>query len=304
MKHRFVTIIFLILIILPVILEGFWVCGIFKTSPNRKLIELCFKKEQTAENFVEFLDVGQGDSTLIKSGDSVILIDFGVEEDGAKIQKRLLKMGIKRIELAIITHHHKDHMGGYLKVAEKIKIENLVINNTTADDGDPELYNQIISVAKAENTKLILPIAGNNFKIGNADLTILSCNNSAGEENNRSVVLMLNMCGKKFLFTGDCEDAAEYNFMQNCDVKCDVLKVGHHGSKNSSNFMFLKAAQPKIAIVSCGYDNTYKHPADDTVSKLEELGAEIYRTDLDQSVLFAFDEGINNYKISTERNSA
>ena len=303
-KNSLILNAFVILIILPVISELLVIGGILKISPNASLIELCFGKEPIEENFVEFLDVGQGDSTLIKSENSVALIDFGVEDDGAKIQKHLMKMGIKRINLAIITHHHNDHMGGFLRVAEKIKVDRLVINNTTAEDGEQELFEEVIELAEKQNTELILPRSGQRFEIGNAVLSILDCNNSASKENNRSVISMLNICGKKFLFTGDCDGDAEYSLMQSCNVNCDVLKMGHHGSGSSSELDFLRLAQPEIAIASCGYDNLYKHPSEKSVERFYELGIKIYRTDLDKTIRFTFEISKNEYEVSTERGAA
>lgn len=304
MKKQITFNVFAILIILPIVLELLVIGGIFNTSPATSLIELCFGEEQTEADFVEFLDVGQGDSTLIKSGDAVALIDFGLEDDGAKIQKHLMRMGIKRIDLAIITHHHSDHIGGFSKVAEKIKIEKLVINNTTAEDGEPELFSEVIELAEKKNIELILPKKDLKFKIGNANLNILGCDNLAEKENNRSIISMLNISGKSFLFTGDCDGDTEYRLAKSCNVKCDVLKMGHHGSGSSSDFQFLSLAQPEIAIASCGYDNLYNHPSEKSVERFKELGIQIYRTDLDKSIRFTFENGQNEYVISTERGAA
>lgn len=304
MKKRIALGLSSILILLPIFFELLVIGGVLNDSPNVKLIEFCFKKEQENRDFVEFINVGQGDSTLIKSGNSVAMIDFGVEDDGVKIERQLLRMDVKRIDLAVITHHHRDHMGGFLRVAEKIKIEKLVINNTTAEDGENKLYNEVISVANSKNIELILPSFGQVFKIGSAVLRILSCDSSANAENNRSVVSMLSICGKNFLFTGDCDGDAEYSLSQGCDVECDVLKIGHHGSASSSDSSFLAIAKPEFAIVSCGYDNIYNHPSDDAISRLNKSGAKIYRTDLEGTIRFVFNSGQKNYSVSTERGAA
>ncbi|MBE6761447.1 MAG: MBL fold metallo-hydrolase [Ruminococcaceae bacterium] len=304
MKKKIVLNSFLVLTILPIALELLVLGGILSESPSNKLIEFCFGKGASTQDFVEFLDVGQGDSTLIKSGNSVALIDFGVEDDGIKIQKYLFRLGIKKIDVAVITHHHSDHMGGFLRVAEKIKIEKLIINNSTAEDGDTELYSEVLGLAQSLKIELILPKCGQNFKIGNADLSILSCNRNANEENNRSVVSILNISGKKFLFTGDCDSDTECQLALNHNVKCDVLKMGHHGSKSSSAYYFLELAQPEIAIASCGYDNIYNHPSGDALLRFKELGIEIYRTDLDKNIRFTFQNYQNSYDISIERRSA
>lgn len=297
MKKRLVLNSFLILFILPIALELFTVCGIISFSPSRAFIELCFKREQPQYDYVEFLDVGQGDCTIIKSENAVAVIDFGVEDDADKIYKSLLRKGIKEIDLAVITHHHRDHMGGFIRLAKKIKIKSLIINNNSADDGEKELYKEIISLAKSRKINLILPTEGECFEIGGATLKILSFNSLAEDENNRSVISMVDICGKSILFTGDCDDESEFNLAQKCSVKCDVLKMGHHGSKNSSSSEFLKAANPEIAVASCGYDNGYNHPAATTLARFDEQGITVYRTDLDQSIRIAFKKAQNSIEV-------
>lgn len=304
MKKRIAINLFLSIFLLPIVLELLALGGVFKASPTASFIRLCFEKSESEEDFVEFLDVGQGDSVLIKSGDAVALIDFGMKDDGTKIQRYLRRMGIERLELAVITHHHSDHMGGFLRVAEKIKIEKLVMNDTTAEDGEIELYNEVLSVVNSKNIELVLPKAEQSFKIGNAVLSILSCDGSASEENNRSVVSRLDISGKSFLFTGDCDADTERSLMKSRSIKCDVLKMGHHGSASSSNSGFLSLAQPKIAIASCGYDNTYNHPSKYALLRYKELGIKIYRTDLDGNIRFVFYSDKEDFEILTERGAA
>ena len=304
MKKRLLVNLFLSLFLLPVILELLALGGAYQASPSASLIRLCFEKNIAQEDFVEFIDVGQGDSVLIKSGNATALIDFGVKDDGTKIQRHLRRMGIKKLDFAVITHHHSDHMGGFLRVVEKIKIEKLIINNSTAEDGEKELYNEIIKMAKAQKIKLILPKTGQSFKIGNASLKILRCDSSADKENNRSIISKLDINGKRFLFTGDCDGDTENRLMQGTDVKCDVLKMGHHGSSTSSDSEFLSFVQPEIAIASCGYDNIYNHPSENALLRFNELRIRIYRTDLDGDIRFVFENAQNNFKVLTERKAA
>lgn len=288
MKKRTLIILLLAVFILPIALELSAIFGVVTTSPNQMLFEFLFKKEQESYDYVEFLNVGQGDSTLINSNGSVAVIDFGVVEDGDRIYKNLARKNIKEISLAVITHHHSDHMGGFLRLAKKIKINTLVINNSNASDGEKELYNEVIALAKQKKINLILPKEGSSFEIGNAKLNVLRCNTTAEQENNRSVISLLQICNKSFLFTGDSEADEENELIKSYSIRADVLKLGHHGSKNASSEQFLNSIKPQIAVASCGYDNMYKHPANDTLERLENRGIKLYRTDLNQNVLFGF----------------
>lgn len=291
---------FLVLLIVPLFLVFFPSSEFEGASLGQTLIDACFGSPQTQKDYVEFLNIGQGDSTLIKSGDLAALIDFGIQSDNNKIYTSLLKRDIKKLDLAVITHHHDDHMGDFLNLAENIKIERLLINSSSAEDGNKELYNKIIETASKNGTEIIIPKVGMVFEFGNAKLKVLSTNTSDLEENNRSIVMMLNICGKNILFTGDNDYVAESVLSKNLNIDCDILKLGHHGSKSSSSVEFLKAASPKFVIASCGYDNLYYHPSNDVVQRAKDEGITLLRTDLDRNikVLFSSDDA---YTIETER---
>ena len=294
MKKQFLANLLLIIFILPILLESFVALGVISTSPNKLIFDFLFRKEELNYDFVEFLDVGQGDSTIIKSGDKVAIIDFGVEQDGDGIYKTLAKMNIRQVDLALITHHHKDHMGGFVRLAKKVDVKTLVINNSSAEDGEKELFAEIITLAKEKGINLVLPTETSRFEIGDASLEILKCNTSAENENNRSIISKLEICNRSFLFTGDCDEGEELNFIKTCSEDIDVLKMGHHGSKNSNCEEFLNAVKPEFAVASAGYDNTYNHPSTETLDRMEKLGIKIYRTDLDQNIIFGFEKTSDN----------
>lgn len=299
-KKRIKLNLFLFLLILPLIFEVFPNSGFNEDSLGNRLIDICFGDSQIQKDYVEFFNIGQGDSTLIKSGNSAALIDFGIQSDINKIYNNLLRRGIKSLELAVITHHHKDHMGDFLNFAENMKINRLIISDTSAEDSDNELYEKIIETVGKNGTEIIIPKAGKVFELGNAKLKVLRVNSNELEENNRSIVMMVNICGKNILFTGDSDVGVEQKLSENFNLDCDILKLGHHGSKNSSSAQFLKAASPKFAIASCGYDNLYNHPSDETIQRAKELGIEVLRTDLDRNIRIVFNDD-NTYTVETER---
>jgi beta-lactamase superfamily II metal-dependent hydrolase len=299
--NKIVLNLFLVFLILPLILELFPSSNLNEKPLGFRLIEVCFGNKQNNRDFVEFFNIGQGDCTLIKSQGSAVLIDCGIESDNNKIYNNLLKRDVKSLELAVITHHHKDHMGDFLNLAENMKIKRLVISDSSAEDSDNELYKRIIEVANKNGTEIITPKAGSVFKFGSATLKILSVNNSASEENDRSVVMMANIGDKNILFTGDLGAEAEQALLQKINLKCDILKLGHHGSANSSYTEFLRAASPKFAIVSCGYDNLYNHPADDALQRTNQQGIKVLRTDLDRNIRVDFNLQNKTFNVTTER---
>lgn len=291
---------FSVIIILPLILE------IFPNNVGKdrlyslSLVDDLFSEQQNKCDYVEFFDVGQGDCTLIKSEDSAVLIDFGLESDDNRLYDNLLKRGIKTIDLAIVTHHHNDHLGGFYDLAEKMKIESLVINSDSAEDGEVELFQKTIQLANKKGIELFLPISGSCFSFGNATLKFLDCNHTATDENNRSVIMMVEICGTKLLFTGDSDTVTEQDLLQKYNVKCDILKMGHHGSAGSSCTEFLKSVSPEFAVASCGYDNLYNHPADSAVQRAKDQGIKVLRTDLDRNIKVTFNQN-KDYTITTER---
>lgn len=126
-----------------------------------------------------------------------------------------------------------------------------------------------------------------NFPIGEFEITVLAAFSNMEVENDRSVITAAKINDFKFMFVGDMESGAEKKLLkENLNLKCDVLKVGHHGSSTSSKVDFLKAVRPKIAAISVGRDNTYGHPHSEVLSNLEYMGASIYRTDVDGDISF------------------
>jgi competence protein ComEC len=131
-----------------------------------------------------------------------------------------------------------------------------------------------------------------NFKIGEFEITVLATFGTMELENNRSIITMAEIDGKKFLLAGDIESGAEkYLLKENLNLTCDVLKVAHHGSSTSSKMDFLKAVSPEMAVISVGKDNFYGHPHSEVLSALEHIGADIYRTDIDGDVSFFIEDG-------------
>ena len=267
------------------------------------LFLLSFTAHLFAQDIVSiyFLDVGQGDaSIIITPDDRVVLIDSGPNE--SLILRYLQDLGISHIDLLIATHAHADHISGMDKIIAKYKPKAFI------DPGIPHTsatYQRMITAVDKYNINYY---EGTSRKIdlGSLTFTILPPANPLirdSELNNNSVVVRLDFKDFSCLFTGDIEKEREGHLLaeSRSNLNVDILKVGHHGSSSSSSPLFIKSVEPKIAVICCGQGNKYGHPHQETISLLQSLGIEIYRTDLNGTILVKTD-GIE-YQIFTEKES-
>lgn len=233
-----------------------------------------------------FLDVGQGDSALIRAGAWAVLIDSGT--DGADLCRALRRQGVEKLHCLIATHPHADHIGGMDMAAAAFDADTLLIaDRPPAEESDRACYDRLLDAAEAEGMEVIHPADGYAFSVGDILLEIFSPLPDGDNENDRSLLVRAWAGGVTALVTGDAEADAEAAVLRSGrDLSADILKVGHHGSKNSTSERFLAAVAPKYAVISVGAGNTYGHPTDQTLERLTAAGAEIYRTDLDGTIAF------------------
>lgn len=248
-------------------------------------------------DFVKITDVGQADSILIYSNGCSALIDVGTEDSAADILEDLDSAQIKRIDALIVTHLHTDHAGGLPELARLRKIDNLIIPELNDDAEAASLVKTAKQTVTANGGNAYTAVQGMNFKIGEFTVTVLAYYEDTEDENNKSVIVMAELDGIKFLFTGDAEATAEQALIdEGLNIDCDVLKVGHHGSSSSSTKEFLNKTTPEYAAISVGKNNIYSHPSESVVSALENCGAQVLRTDTDGDITFYVENG----KIKTE----
>lgn len=239
---------------------------------------------------VHFIDVGQGDAALVKCGDAAMLIDAGENDKGTLVQNYIRKQGIKSLDYLIVTHPHSDHCGGADVIVTKYDIDTIIMPNYAADTAS---YRDVIQALDGKNYRVTEPVAGDVYKLGDAEFTIVAPNSGdyGDNANNYSVGILLEHGGNKFLFTGDAEEEAEEDIAANgMDISADVLKIGHHGSRTSSSKEFMDAVSPEYAVISCGEDNEYGHPHAATLNTLRGMGVKVFRTD-EQGSLIAVSDG-------------
>lgn len=237
--------------------------------------------------YVHYIDVGQGDAELICCGGEYMLIDGGDVDKGDELSSYLDSLGIKRLEYMVCTHGHADHCGGLDEILSDFEVGEIF---TSPYPGDKKVYEIFLDAAEDAGVPVTVPQMGVGFRLGEAEFEFISPIEDHDDINANSLVLRLSYGDTSFLFTGDMTSKAEKSLIEDgIDLRCDVLKVGHHGSSGSSCYQFLYEAEPKMAVISCGEGNSYGHPHDEALLRLRDADAEVFRTDLDGSVVLYSD---------------
>lgn len=245
------------------------------------------KTEDPKPMEVHFLDVGQGDATLITCDGHAMLIDAGDDTKGTAIQNYLKKQKIKSLDYLILTHPDADHIGGAPVIITKFEIAKVFVSNFEKDNST---YRKLIQALDDNNLKSSTPAVKSKYSLGTAEFTILAPNDTYETPNDSSIALLLKNGKNSFLFTGDAEATAEMDILANgIDISADVYKVGHHGSRSSTSQRFFKAVKPDYAVISCGEGNSYGHPHAETLNTLRTNGVAVYRTDEDGTIIATSD---------------
>lgn len=244
------------------------------------------KEEQISDDYVRFIDVGQGDSILISSNGHNAMIDFGDNSDnGRELLLKLDEYNINDFDCLFMTHYDSDHIGGADAVIDNFDVDNVVIPKKEGEKSSA--FRQVEE--SLENTKANVVVAqtGKLITIGDFLIEIVGYYRNEDESNDRSLILLAEFDGVKFLFTGDAGKKIEYALMkEKIDLDCDVFKASHHGSKYSNTENFLKYITPEYTVISCGANNSYGHPHEEVLSSLERVGSAIYRTDEEGDITF------------------
>ena len=237
---------------------------------------------------VHFIDVGQGDSILIKAGAAAMLIDTGNPGDSSQIIDYLNEQGVSSIKYLVGTHPHADHIGGMADIIDAFTIGTILMPRAT---NDTETFENVLDAVDRKGMEITAPKVGSEYYLANVKCIILAPNSSSYNDlNDNSLVIRLVFGETSFLFTGDAETSSEDEMLADgYDLESTLLKVGHHGSDSSSSARFLAAVQPRYAVISVGSGNTYGHPALGTLQRLSATGAEIYRTDLSGTIIATSD---------------
>jgi len=240
---------------------------------------------------VYFLDVGQGDSIFIETPNGKqMLVDGGAGNKIIYELAEVMPFFDRTIDVVVLTHPDKDHVGGLIEVLGRYKIGQVIITGVESGSGD-----YVEFLRRSTNSKIVYENDKIDFDLDGVFVDFLYPFDSLfGDKiqkmNDSSIVMKLKYKNVNILLTGDLEIEGEKELLDaGVDLKADILKVGHHGSKTSSSMDFLKAVNPSVAIIQCGKNNSYGHPYAGVLDNLKKAGIEkIYRNDLDGRLEFSF----------------
>lgn len=236
---------------------------------------------------VSFIDVGQGDATLIQSGGKNYLIDGGRPEAGPEVVDFLRGRGIDELDGMVATHPDSDHIGGLPDVLDAFPVEKFYLSGELRGS---TLEYSLLEGVREEGAEVTRVHTGMRMGWGSQRLeaSVLSPPEAGffESDNGNSVALLLTFGEARVLLPGDAESETE-EYMANSQyaTPLTVLKVGHHGSSTSTTPLFLSRFRPRVAVISAGEDNDYGHPTGQTLRRLETAGARTFRTDTQGDVI-------------------
>jgi competence protein ComEC len=259
---------------------------------------LFFKNEPK----VYFLDVGQGDSSLVYLDNILFLVDAGPDKKVLQSLSRVFPKKVNYIDLAFISHPQLDHFGGFLDLLNKYDFGAFIINGREADDKKREIYNKLISKLEERKIPVITLSANDKIKYKNNLIEIISPDKNwiqSAELNDTSLVFRAKNPNFSILFTGDSGNNLLNYLSEKFDLKSNILKIPHHGSKYSFSEKFLKATSPNLALIGVGIKNRYNHPSKEFIDGLNNLNIPFFRTDLAGNIVISFKN--NNFFVKTEK---
>lgn len=240
---------------------------------------------------VRVLDVGNADCIILQSKGQAVLIDAGDTDDDSAVLTALRNAGVAKLDYVIATHADADHIGGMDTVIRNIPIDTFLMSfMPESHTPTTRTYERMLQAMLDCDVTPIEATYGAVYTFGDATITILSGLSQYTDPNDQSVVCRVTHGEMDFLFMGDAGKEVEREILKAVPtLDVEVLKVGHHGSKNSSDGGFVRSVSPNIAVITCGYNNSYKHPHSETLQTLKRNGVQVYRSDLNGELVITSD---------------
>lgn len=246
------------------------------------LFTACSTQTETKDNqtdtqvqsTVTYINVGQGDSTLIQNNKETMLIDAGHGEGYEDASLNYLKEhNINTIDTMILTHCDADHINDAKDIIYQLNVKKIYMSSRTSSS---YTYTKLLKAIKDKNKKITVPKVGDKVTIGNGNVEFIGVGEGASNNNDSSLCMRYDDGSHKFVFTGDAGDTMEQNLTM---VKCDVFQAGHHGSRYSNSNNLLARMKAKYVVISCGTNNMYGHPHQEALDRFSRYNMKVYRTD-------------------------
>ena len=266
-------------------------------SPNNHL-QIKSNKNNIVK--IHFLDVGQGESTLLVLPEGIhILVDTGSPASAPMLVEHIRSLGIDRIDHLILTHPHDDHIGGIFNIHHSMEVINFYDNSF--NNHESNLFYDYVRLVRNDSSGYHVLRAGDVLDFNNVKIEVLNpIYPPTGNINEDSIVLRVSYGEINILLTGDVREIGEKRILESkAELRSNILKVGHHGDSNASTSSFLEQVDPEVAIVSAGTDNRYAKPHEDSLLRLNASGAKLFRTDLHGHITVETDG--STYSIQTEK---
>ena len=251
---------------------------------------------------IHFVDVGQGDCTIIIQNGEVAVIDAGEGTYGDDVVAYLKKLNIKKIKLLIMSHAHSDHIGGMYNILTDFEVDAILAPDFTLGPLPASSYfERTLLAAKDKGVPLNTAVTGQVYELGDGTIEVISGGiYSESGLNNTSLILRYSAKGISCLFTGDAEKEAENALLKSgADVSAMIFQAGHHGSYTSNALALVQRINPIYAVISCGENNEFEHPHKETLETFEKIGTIVYRTDFHGNIVVGTDG--DEIKISTSK---
>lgn len=241
--------------------------------------------------YVSFIDVGQGNCTLLRCGGKAILVDSGEVGAAQTVINYIKNLGIDELNCVLVTHPHTDHMGAMTKILYEFKIDDLIMPEIPEEIiPTNKTYEKFLTAVSDNAGNVIAAKPGETYTYGEMKLEIFAPLRDYDNLNDMSAVSRISYGDTSVMFTGDATTTVEKDLLKkNINYSATVLNVGHHGSKTSSSEAWLRAVNPKYAVICCGVNNDYGHPHSLITKRLEEFGIEYFETDLLGTIVFESD---------------
>lgn len=249
---------------------------------------------------VHFIDVGQADAIVIVQGDNAMLVDAGESATGEKVVEYIASLGIKKLEYAVGTHPHSDHIGAMRMIINSFEIGKIFMPSV---EHDTYTYEKTLTLIDEKGIKLTAPKPMDKIKLGEASITFLSPDPSTefDDLNDYSITFILDYGEFSAMFTGDMGTKPENIILESgYDIDCDVLKIAHHGSKTASSEAFIDAVAPEYGVITAEPNADSNLPAKTIVERYESRGIRLYRTDINGNIVMRTDG--ENIEFETEKN--